>query len=74
MHPADLDFQEIATLLSRFKDDDRVRSVVMDPSDTKLQAALDAVEQELAEVESVSIAAYIVEAEPLNVLHGQVYL
>ncbi|NJR41712.1 MAG: hypothetical protein HC767_02625 [Akkermansiaceae bacterium] len=71
-HPADVDFTEIASLLSQYKDDERIRNVLMDPSDNKLQGALDDVLQELKEVEGVSIAAYIEEAEPLNILHGQV--
>jgi cytochrome c553 len=69
---ADIDFAEIAALLSKYKDDERIRNVLMDPSDNKLQGALDDVLQELKEVEAVSIAAYIEEAEPLNILHGQV--
>lgn len=72
VHAADVDFAEISSLLSLYKDDDRIRNVLMDPSDNKLQGALDEVLQELKEVEGVSIAAYIEEAEPLNVLHGQV--
>lgn len=71
-HATDVDFTEIASLLSQYKDDDRIRNVLLDPSDQKLQGALDDVLQELKEVEGVSIAAYIEEAEPLNVLHGQV--
>lgn len=71
-HAGDVDFTEITSLLSKYKDDDRIRNVLMDPSDDKLQVALDDVLQELKEVEGVSIAAYIEEAEPLNVLHGQV--
>lgn len=72
VHATDVDFAEIASLLSLYKDDNRIRNVLLDPSDTKLQGALDDVIEELKEVEGVSIAAYIEEAEPLNVLHAQV--
>jgi hypothetical protein len=72
VHVTEVDFAETAALLSKYKDDDRVRNVLMDPSDEKLQRALDDVLQHLKEVEGGSIAAYIEAAEPLNILHGQV--
>lgn len=70
----DLDFQETRRLLSKFKDDDRVRHVLMECSDAALDAALERVQQQLRDVETVSITAYIGEAEPLNHLHGLVSL
>lgn len=68
----DLDYDEARRLLSKFKNDDRVRHVLMESSDEALEAALEKVQHELQEVENNSITAYIGEAEPLNHLHGLV--
>lgn len=68
----ELDYDGTKRLLSKFKDDERVRHVLMQTSDEVLNAALDRVQQQLREVENVSITAYIGEAGSLIDLHGQV--
>jgi hypothetical protein len=68
---AGTDFAETQQLLTRFEDDERVKSVLLDETEQTLQATLQSVQEALHQVEDRSIAAYIEEAKPLNDLHDQ---
>jgi hypothetical protein len=69
---AQIDFADTQELLSRFEDDDRLRSVLMDATEQTLESTLHTVQEELRAVESKAIAAYIDQYQPLNDLHAQV--
>lgn len=69
---AAVDYNETNHLLFKFKDDHRVRHLLMQTSDEALEEALERVQQQLRDVENISITAYIGEAEPLNDLHTRV--
>lgn len=69
---ADIDYEETNRLLSKYKEDHRLRHVLVDSSDERLDAALEKVQWQLREVESMSITAYIGEAAPLSHLHDLV--
>eukprot|EP00892_Ulva_mutabilis_P002761 jgi/Ulvmu1/12486/UM009_0139.1 len=68
----DINYDEIRQLLSKFKNDHRVRHVLMQTSDESLEQALESVQSQLRNVENVSIIAYIGEADPLIDLHGRI--